>query len=54
MKTVFLGTPAFSLPALQTLANDERIEIAAVVTQPDRPAGRGQKIKTLTQLDSFL
>jgi len=44
IKIVFLGTPAFSLPALQTLANDDRIEIAAVVTQPDRPAGRGQKL----------
>jgi methionyl-tRNA formyltransferase len=44
IKIVFLGTPAFSLPALQALANHERIEIAAVVTQPDRPAGRGQKL----------
>lgn len=44
IRIVFLGTPAFSLPSLQTLANDERIEIVAVVTQPDRPAGRGQKL----------
>jgi methionyl-tRNA formyltransferase len=44
IKIVFLGTPAFSLPSLQTLATDERIEIAAVVSQPDRPAGRGQKL----------
>jgi methionyl-tRNA formyltransferase len=32
------------LPALQTLVTDARIEVAAVVTQPDRPAGRGQKL----------
>lgn len=44
IKIVFLGTPAFSMPALQALSDDSRIEIAAVVTQPDRPAGRGQKL----------
>lgn len=44
IKIVFLGTPAFSIPALKALVADERIEIAAVVTQPDRPAGRGQKL----------
>lgn len=54
IKIVFLGTPAFSMPALQALHDDARIEIAAVVTQPDRPAGRGQKltpppVKTLAE-----
>ncbi len=44
IKIVFLGTPAFSMPALNALMADERITIAAVVTQPDRPAGRGQKL----------
>ena len=44
IKIVFLGTPAFSLPALQTLADDPRIEIVTVITQPDRPSGRGQKL----------
>jgi len=44
IRIIFLGTPAFSMPALQTLATDPRVEIAAVVTQPDRPAGRGQKL----------
>lgn len=44
IRIVFLGTPAFSLPALQALVDDSRIEVAAVVTQPDRPAGRGQKL----------
>ncbi len=44
IRIVFMGTPAFSLSALQALADDVRIAIAAVVTQPDRPAGRGQKL----------
>src|SRR5207245_2101680 len=42
MRVVFLGTPEFALPSLEALA-DSSYEIAAVITQPDRPAGRGQK-----------
>ncbi len=44
IRIVFLGTPAFACPALETLAADSRIQIEAVVTQPDRPAGRGHKL----------
>jgi methionyl-tRNA formyltransferase len=40
MRIVFLGSPAFALPTLQALI-DSPHEIVAVVTQPDRPAGRG-------------
>jgi methionyl-tRNA formyltransferase len=39
---LFMGTPAFALPALNLLHNSS-FPISAVVTQPDRPAGRGQK-----------
>jgi len=39
---LFMGTPDFALPALEILHNNN-YEISAVVTQPDRPAGRGQK-----------
>ena len=39
-KIVFMGTPDFAAAQLQTLA-DARLPIAAVVTAPDRPAGRG-------------
>ncbi|MFN2460372.1 MAG: methionyl-tRNA formyltransferase [Candidatus Velthaea sp.] len=39
MKSVFFGTSAFAVPSLRELANCT--QIAAVVTQPDRPAGRG-------------
>lgn len=44
MRVVFLGTPAFAVPSLQRLA-DSRHEIAAVVTNPDRAAGRGRKLR---------
>ena len=40
MRVVFLGTPDFALPSLRALVNS-RFEVCAVVTQPDRPAGRG-------------
>jgi methionyl-tRNA formyltransferase len=43
MAIVFLGTPAFAIPSLRRLA-DEGYEIAAVYTQPDRPAGRGRRL----------
>ncbi|WP_238649814.1 methionyl-tRNA formyltransferase [Paenibacillus piscarius] len=39
MKIVFMGTPAFAVPCLRMLV-EEGYEIAAVVTQPDRPQGR--------------
>ncbi|MFQ5829600.1 MAG: methionyl-tRNA formyltransferase [Candidatus Methylomirabilia bacterium] len=42
MKVLFYGTPNFALPALETLLGHH--EVAAVVTQPDRPAGRGKKL----------
>jgi len=40
MKVVFCGTPEFALPTLKRLAA-EKFAIAAVITQPDRPKGRG-------------
>jgi len=42
LKLGFAGTPDFAVPALERLA--ERHPIAAVFTQPDRPAGRGQAL----------
>ncbi len=41
-RIVFFGTAAFAVPSLQRLASNGRFEIAAVVTQPDRPSGRGR------------
>lgn len=44
MRVAFLGTPDFAVPALQALL-DHSYEVAAVFTQPDRPAGRGHKLQ---------
>ncbi|HVR18485.1 MAG TPA: methionyl-tRNA formyltransferase, partial [Polyangiaceae bacterium] len=41
MRAIFFGTPALAVPSLVALA--EIAEVAGVVTQPDRPAGRGMK-----------
>ena len=43
-KIVFFGTSKFAVPALEKLAQDSSYEIAAVVTQPDKPAGRKQEL----------
>ena len=45
MRVLFFGTSAFALPTLQALHDAApRHQIAAVVTQPDRPQGRGLKL----------
>lgn len=44
MRVVFWGTSDFSLPTLRALA-DAPHELAGVVTQPDRPAGRGRSVR---------
>lgn len=43
MKIVFAGTPEFAVPSLQMLL-DNKHDVCAVYTQPDRPAGRGRKL----------
>lgn len=43
VRVVFLGTPAFAVPTLERLLASAH-EVAAVVTQPDRPRGRGQRV----------
>ena len=42
-KIIFLGTPQFAVPTLRTLIH-EGYNILSVVTQPDRPKGRGRKL----------
>lgn len=42
-RTVFMGTPEFSVPCLAMLHRS--CDVAAVVTQPDKPRGRGQKLQ---------
>lgn len=43
MRVIFMGTPAFALPALRALINSEH-EVIAAYSQPPRPAGRGMKL----------
>ena len=43
MRLAFCGTPAFGLPSLQLLLADPDFSVEAVITQPSRPSGRGQK-----------
>ena len=43
MRLIFAGTPAFACTALQRLAG-EGFDLALVLTQPDRPAGRGMQL----------
>jgi methionyl-tRNA formyltransferase len=45
MKVVFCGTPPFAVPTLKHLLSLPEFEISAVLTQPDRPSGRGMKLK---------
>jgi len=42
MRVIYFGTPEFAVPALASLMATH--EVVAVVTQPDRPRGRGQKV----------
>ncbi len=44
LRILFAGTPEFALPPLQALI-DEGCDIVAVLTQPDRPAGRGKQLR---------
>ena len=45
LRVIFMGTPDFAVPTLAAIAaRSDLAEIAAVVTQPDRPRGRGQKL----------
>ncbi|MEO9531496.1 MAG: methionyl-tRNA formyltransferase [Crocinitomicaceae bacterium] len=43
-KIVFMGTPEFAVESLKTIL-ENNIDVAAVVTAPDRPAGRGQQLR---------
>ena len=49
LKVIFAGTPEFAAVALQAVA-DAGHHVALVMTQPDRPAGRGLKLQESLQL----
>ena len=42
LRVIFYGTPSFALPTLEAVL--ARHEVVAAITQPDRPAGRGQRV----------
>nr|MCH9769833.1 methionyl-tRNA formyltransferase [Gammaproteobacteria bacterium] len=44
LKIIFAGTPEFAVPTLQSLLASEH-QLVAVLTMPDRPAGRGRKVE---------
>ena len=44
MRIVFCGTPAFAVPTLKAIVADPAHTVVAVITQPDRPRGRGQEV----------
>ena len=44
LRIVFFGTPAFAVPSLDALIAARPHQVVGVVTQPDRPRGRGQKL----------
>ncbi len=44
-RVIFMGTPDFAVPPLHALLNAPDFEVVCVVTQPDRPSGRGQKLQ---------
>jgi methionyl-tRNA formyltransferase len=45
LKVIYAGTSSFAVPALEMLAKNKQVHLAAVVTQPDRPSGRNLELK---------
>lgn len=44
-RVIFYGTPGFSVPFLKALVESDEFEVVGVITEPDRPAGRGNKVR---------
>jgi methionyl-tRNA formyltransferase len=44
LRIIFCGTPAFAVPSLVALASRPEFKVEGVITQPDRPSGRGQAL----------
>ncbi len=43
LRIIFMGTPEFAMPSLEILV-ENKYNVVAVVTAPDKPQGRGQKL----------
>lgn len=46
MNILYMGTPDFSVPTLEVLANHSLVKNLLVISMPDRPAGRGKQLKS--------
>lgn len=46
MNVVFMGSPEFAIPSLNALSANRDFDLVGVITQPDRPAGRGRKLRS--------
>ncbi|MBG30756.1 MAG: methionyl-tRNA formyltransferase [Opitutae bacterium] len=44
-RIIFMGSDAIALPTLSLLAQEKQVELVAVFTQPDRPSGRGKRLR---------
>src|SRR5580700_5397143 len=54
LRIVFCGTPEFAVPSLRRLAERPEFSVEAVITQPDRPRGRGQHVTSSPVKDAAL
>ena len=45
LRLIFMGTPDFAVPTLETLLTLPEAQVVAVITGPDRPAGRGRQLQ---------
>src|SRR3954471_14189177 len=46
MRVVFAGTPSVAVPSLHAILDCGRHDVVAVVTRPDKPAGRGRELRS--------
>lgn len=53
LRIIFMGTPEFAVPSLEILVNNS-FNVVAVITAPDKPAGRGLKLKSSPVKESAL
>ncbi len=53
MRIIFFGSGDFATPSLKSIMESDKVDLVAVVTQPDRKGGRGLNLKT-TEVKSFL
>jgi methionyl-tRNA formyltransferase len=54
LRIVFCGTPEFAVPSLRRLAGSSEFSVEAVITQPDRPRGRGGEVSAPAVKDAAL